>query len=263
MVTRKLTWTVICALLFTQTAALAELGDLHGTIDLTYVSRFIWRGYDAYGNNHSAFQPSIDLDLFGTGFGANIWMSRANGSGFENDEWLTYTLYYQGALFTDEIYATYYKVGWTYFSYPDMPRVDSAAQEIFGMFQWPNLLPWGVVPSYGMFAYWPSKSGGANSGNAGWAHVFGLNKDICFPTIWGNQPQQVVSLGVHTVYNASVGPNPNADHDWSHAVFSVSTEFDLGNGLTFVPGFNYQSSWDDSVNSSDEYWTSLSLRYAF
>ena len=50
--------------------------ELHGTVDMTYVSRYIWRGYDAYAPDHSAFQPSVDLDLFGTGFGANVWMSR-------------------------------------------------------------------------------------------------------------------------------------------------------------------------------------------
>ena len=45
--------------------------------------------------------------------------------------------------------------------------------------------------------------------------------------------------------------------------FSVFHDFDLGNGLSFIPGFYHQSSWDDSINTSDEYWTSLSLRYAF
>ena len=244
-------------------------GGLHGVIDATYVSRFIWRGYDVYANNHSAFQPSVDLDLFGTGFGINVWMSRANGSGFENAEWLTYTPYYRGVFFADERYATYYKVGYTYFSYPDEPRQGTtpgtgAAQEIFGAFQWPNLLPWGLVPSYAAFAYWPSESDAANAANGGWAHVFGLNKDISFETIWGNQPEQVLHLGAHAVYNDAVGPaGAAADHDWSHAVFSVSTDFDLGNGFMFVPGFNYQSSWDDSINTSDEYWTSLSVSYSF
>ena len=106
----------------TTVAAYAQDGELHGTVDLTYASRFIWRGYDAYGSNHSAFQPSIDLDLFGSGFGVNVWSSRANQSGFENAEWLTFTPYYKGMAFADEAYATAYKVGYTYFSYPDEPR---------------------------------------------------------------------------------------------------------------------------------------------
>lgn len=264
---------ILTAMLLMCTAgiAVAQDGQLHGKIDATYVSRYIWRGYDAYGNNHSAFQPSVDLNLFDTGFGINVWMSRANGSGFEDSEWITYTPYYKGALFDGEVYATYFKIGYTYFNYPDTPRAGNPnipgtgdAQEVFAMFQWPNLLPGGVVPSYAMFAYWPSESKSTVRANGGWAHVFGLNKDIAFDSLFGNQPEQVVHLGFHAVYNDGVGPaGSNADHDWSHGVFSISTDFDLGNGLTLVPGFNYQSSWDDSINTSDEYWTSVSLSYAF
>ncbi len=122
---RKLVLTAMLVLC-TSGAALAQDGQLHGTIDATYVSRYIWRGYDAYGNNHSAFQPSVDLDFFRTGFGLNVWMSRANGSGFENSEWLTYTPYYKGVLFEDEAFATYFKIGYTYFSYPDSFRACSS-----------------------------------------------------------------------------------------------------------------------------------------
>ncbi len=247
------------------------VGGLGAAIDLTYVSRFIWRGYDIYENNHSAFQPSIDLDLFGTGFGVNVWMSRANGSGFEDSEWLTFTGYYGGELFSGELHAMAFRVGYRYYSYPDAPRrgnplirQTAEAQEIFGYFAWPNLLPCGIVPEYSVFAYWPSVSGSTARGDAGWGHLFGVSKDISFGSIFGNQPEQVVRLGAHAFYNGGFGPaGKAADHDWSHAVFSISTEFDLGGGFIFSPGFNYQSSWDDSVNTSDEYWTSLSVRYQF
>ena len=245
-------------------------GQLHGTFDASYVSRYIWRGYDAYGQNHSAFQPSIDLDLFGTGFGVNVWMSRANQSGFENSEWLTYTLYYKNMLWADEKYATAYKTGYTYFSYPDEPREGSVggasghAQEIFAGFAWPKLLPGGLVPSYVMFAYWPSESKAFNKNNGGWAHVFALNYDIMIPGLIKPDETQKLQLGVHTVYNDSVGPaGKTADHDWSHAVFSIALDFPINESLTFTPSFNYQSSWDDSINTQDEYWTGMSLKYKF
>jgi hypothetical protein len=247
-------------------------GQIHGTIDATYTTRFIWRGYDAYKPNHSAIQPSVDLDLFGTGFGVNVWSSRANGSGFENSEWLTYTLYYGGMLFAEEDYAIAYKAGWTYFSYPDGPKEGSAAmggsdghaQEIFAGFAMPKITGVkGLVPSYAMFAYYPSKSDAYNAGNAGWAHVFALNYDMEIPSLLDSSVTQTLHLGVHTVYNDGVGPNPNADHDWSHGVASIALDFPLNESLTFTPGFNYQSSWDDSVNTDDEYWTTLSLSYKF
>lgn len=249
-------------------------GDLHGTIDASYVSRFIWRGYDAYGQDHSAFQPSIDLDLFGTGFGLNVWMSRANQSGFENSEWLTYTLYYKNMLWADEKYATAYKTGYSYFSFPDEPQKGSASgagaagaaghfQEVFAGFAWPKLLPGGVVPSYAAFVSWPSRSDAFNSFNSGWAHVFALNYDMMIPGLINPDETQKLQLGVHTVYNDNVGPNPNADHDFSHAVFTVALEFPINENLTFTPSFNYQSSWDDSINTQDEYWTGLSAKYKF
>lgn len=248
-------------------------GELHGTINAMYNSRYIWRGYDAYKNNHSAFQPSIDLDLFGSGFGVNVWSSRANGSGFENSEWLTYTLSYGNMLFADEQYATAYKAGYTYFSYPDSPQEGAAAsggstghaQEIFAGFAWPKITCIkGLVPSYAMFAYYPSKSDAFNRNNGGWAHVFALNYDVEIPSLYGSNVTQLLHLGVHTVYNDSVGPSgKNADHDWSHAVFSVALDFPINESLVFTPGFNYQSSWDDSINTSDEYWTSLNLTYKF
>lgn len=256
---------LVAMMALTNVAAFAADGELHGTIDLTYVSRFIWRGYDAYGSNHSAFQPSVDLDLWGTGFGFTVWMSRANGSGFENSEWLTYTPYYAGMAFEDERYATAYKVGYTYFSYPDMPKDAGNAQEIFGGFAWPKLFgECGVVPGYAAFAYWPAESDADNRNNGGWAHVFSLDYDWMVPNLLGNAGDQAVHLQAAAVYNDSVGPaGKTADHDWSHAVFSASTPFPITDDLMFIPGLYYQSSWDDSINTSDEYWWSTSLRYSF
>ena len=263
----------LVALIGTTVAEGGGDGGLHGTLDATYVSRYIWRGYDAYANDHSAIQPSLDLDLFGTGFGLTTWWSRANGSGFEKSEWLTITGYYRNRLFVDTSYVTNYKIGYTYFGYPDArwkgsgPGPASAsghAQEVFAMFQWPELFPCGLVPSYAAFAYWPSESKAFNRKNGGWAHVFGLGKDVMVDNLLGGADQQAIHLGFHAVYNDSVGPAGNtADHDWSHGVFSVSTDFQISENVRFTPGFHYQSSWDDSINPSDEYWTSLSLSYSF
>jgi hypothetical protein len=254
--------------------------QLHGTISVDFATRFIWRGYDAYAQNHTAIQPSVDVDLFGTGFGFNIWSSRANRSGFENSEWLTYTLYYGNVLFADENYMTAYKVGYTYFSYPDEPTKGSFdgvknkkgpvpgaaghAEEVFAGLAWPKItgIP-GLVPSYAMFCYYPATSNAWNSGNAGWAHVFALNYDMEIPSLLDSSITQILHLGAHTVYNDAVGPNPNADHDWSHAVFTAALDFPINESLTFSPSVNYQSSWDDSVNTSDEYWTGLNLTYTF
>jgi len=244
--------------------------DLGVTLDVTYVSRYIWRGFDTYKDNHSAIQPSIDLDLYGTGFGLNIWHSRSNGGGaYEDAKEVDYTVYYGNSLFESETYATNYKIGWVYYSYPETPRkgndagVGADSQEGFGTFSWPNICPLGIVPSYTYVHMWQSEGGASGFRNCGGpAHVFGLGYDLAVAGFTPGVAEQILHLSADMVYNDGLGAS-TVDHDWSHAVFGISTGFDLAKNLTFTPGIYYQSSWEDSVNTSDEYWTSLGMKYIF
>ena len=252
--------------------------ELHGTIDVTYLSSYIWRGFDYYADGHSAIQPSIDIDLYGTGAGVKVLWSRAIHGGLENAERISIALYYGNSLFEGESYATNYTTGWVYYGFPDEPRAGSAAasaqaadmQEVFASFSWPNICPAGVVPSYTILTMWPSEGDSAASENAGWAHIFGLGYDLIVPGLMPETPEQTLHLSAAMVYNDGVAPgvviggaSGSVDHDWSHAVFGLSTDFDFGNNLTFTPGVYYQSSWDDSVNTEDEAWVSLSMKYKF
>ena len=76
----------------------AQQPELHGSFNVTYLSKYIWRGFDIY-NDKSGVEASVDLDLFGTGFGLNVIAHRANSSGFENTERWDYNLYYYNQLF--------------------------------------------------------------------------------------------------------------------------------------------------------------------
>jgi len=253
----------------------AQESELHGTIGTEFSSKYIWRGFDVF-DDHAAIHPSIDLDLFGTGFGFNATGHRANSDGYELVERWDYTLYYQNRMFDGEPYATNYRLGYMYYNYPDRSSHDTSdsidLQELHSIFSWPNLLPIkGLVPTYCLVKLWPSNSGsfvGTRSpggGTAsGFAHIFML--DYALPiTCPITGEDRTLNLHSEFVYNDGVSPNGAADvdHDWSNAVFGVSTTFDLGNNLSFTPGVYYQSSWDDSVNTEDEYWTSLHLTYKF
>lgn len=253
---------LVTMLVTTAEPAQSEDSKLGVVLDATYVSSYIWRGFDTYPSDHSAFQPSIDIDLYGTGFGVNVWWSRANKSGFENSEEVDYTLYYSDNLFEDETYATEYTIGWVYYSYPDEPKRAANMQEAYATLSWPNIWPAGLIPSYTIISTWPSESNSDIGDYSGWLHSFGLCYDLTAPGFLPKSEKQILHLSAEAVYNDGAY-GMEIDHDWSHAVFGVSTSFDLGNNLTFTPGFYYQSSWDDSVNGSDEYWTSLSLAYAF
>ena len=78
-------------------------------------------------------------------------------------------------------------------------------------------------------------------------------------------PEQVLNLHAEIIYNDGVDPRGiGVDHDWSNAVFGISTNFDMGNDLTFTPGIYHQVTMDKSVNDDkDETWVSLNMKYAF
>ncbi len=256
----------------------AQEGELHGVIDLTYQSKNIWRGFDIYGDK-SAIQPAIDLDLYGSGFGIGAVGHRANSDGYELNERWDYSLYYGSKLFEAETYATNYRLSWVYYNYPDRSSHSTKSsadgwdlQELNGVFSWPNLLAVkGLVPSYVLVKLWPSNSSSAigspksNGTASGFAHIFMLDYGMPIEGLTPDTPEQILNLHAEAVYNDGVGPGgQNIDQDWSNAVFGVSTDFDLGNNLTFTPGLYHQITMDKSVNpDKDETWVNLSMKYKF
>lgn len=252
----------------------AQDSELHGSVDFTYQSKYVWRGFDVYGDK-SAIQPGLELDLFGTGFGINVLGHRANSSGYEDLERWDYTLYYQNGLFMDESYALMYRLGWMYYNYPDLSPppglADADLQELHAILSLPKMFPAGVVPSYVLVKLWPNSSrsmvGAPNyDGSAsGWAHIFMLDYPLTIGGILPETPEQILNLHTEVVYNDGVGPDGrNVDNDWSNAVFGVSTGIDLSDELVLTPGVYHQITMDSSVNDDkDETWVSLSMTYKF
>ncbi len=240
----------------------AQEGELGVTLDVTYLSSYIWRGFDVYNNNNSAIRPSIDIDFYGTGFGVTVLSSRANIGGFENREELDFTLYYYNSLFEGETYATDYRVGWVYYNFPDNPQKAADMQEVFASLSLPKICPAGVVPSYTIICMWPSVENSTVNSAGGWIHILGLGYDLTVPGILPDTEEQVFNLSAAMVYNGGAGAVGVA-HDWSHAVLGVSTDIDLGNNLALTPALYYQTSWENSVNSDDEIWATLGTSYTF
>jgi len=257
---------LFCAVGFAQ----AQDSELHGSVDLTYQSKYIWRGFDVYGDK-SAMQPSLDLDLFGTGLGANIMGHRANSSGYEAGERWDYTLYYQNMMCADQDYAMMYRLGWVYYNFPQGHNQDADLQEMHAILSMPKIIPTGIVPSYVLVKLWPNSSrsmvgnrsplGGTASG---WAHIFMLDYPLTVGGILPDTPEQVFNLHAELVFNDGVGPaGQDVDSDWSNLVFGVSTGIDLTDELVLTPGVFHQISMDDSVNNEEETWATLSMTYKF
>jgi hypothetical protein len=252
--------------------AQAQEGALHGSIDVTYQSKYVWRGFDIFGDK-SAIQPSVDLDLFGTGFGASVAMHRANSGEYENFERWDYYLYYGNRMMEGQPCATNYRLGWVYYNYPDNSRKDLDLEELHAILSWPNILPVeGLVPTYVLVKLWPANSGSligsraAGSGtSSGFAHIFMLDYGLPIGGLVPDTPEQVLHLHSELVFNDGVHPvGGNADHDWSNVVFGVATDFDLGNNLTLTPGVYHQVTMDDSVNDDkDETWITAGIKYKF
>jgi len=247
-------------------------GELHGVVDLTYQGKYVWRGFDIFGDK-SGFQPSVDLDLFGTGFGINVMGHRANSDKYENGERWDYALYYYTGLFEGQPYEMQCRFNWVYYNYPDQPNNKYDLQELNAIMSWPNLLGVkGLVPTYVLVKLWPHSSGslvGSKSGTrgtaSGFAHIFMLDYGLPIPGLMPDTPEQTLRLHSEVIYNDGVGPGgQNVDQDWSNAVFGVETDFACGNNVTFTPGLYHQITMDDSVNDDkDETWVTLSMKYKF
>ncbi len=249
----------------------AQDAGLHGVIDMTYQSKYIWRGFDLFGDK-SGFQPSIDLDLYGSGFGVSAMGHRANSSGYELGERWDYTLYYQGHAFGDAKYAMNYRLGWVYYNFPEYDAPDYDLQELQAVMSFPNILPVkGLVPTYVLVKLYPSSENSVVEGlvaggtASGFAHIFMLDYAVPMPGILPSQPEQVLRLHSEVIYNDGVHPGGgNADQDWSNAVFGVDTDFNVGKCMTFTPGLYHQITMDDSINDDkDETWMTFSLKYKF
>lgn len=235
------------------TSIKAQDAKLGIDLDTTFVSKYMWRGYDIY-DDHGAWQPSVNVDLFGSGFSVNVWGSLPIGSGNEDLTEIDFTAAYSFSGFQDEVYATDITLDYVYLDYPKLSHT-SEAQEMEMWVSMPKLLSIGdiaIVPGYCIAFMWPTSSDVSDV--AGTFHVFSLGFELPLPGT-----EQALSFGAELVYNDGAY---GADNDWSDAAFSVSTRFEVGR-LSITPSVNYQISMDDSVNSENELWTTLSFSTSF
>ena len=94
----------------------AEEGQLGITLDVTYTSKWLSKGAQAYGQQGGVFE-TLDLDLWGSGFGIKVTHRSSTSSGYVDNQRFDYRPYYKSTLFEGESYVTNYNISVGYEHY--------------------------------------------------------------------------------------------------------------------------------------------------
>jgi len=231
--------------------------ELKISFEEQYHSQWLSKGGQAYGKQ-GAFFEIIDLDFFGSGFGAQVIHRHAIGSGYTDKERYDYRPYYRNQMFKDKPYAMKYDIGVEYEHYPNLSRHKAnTTYEWRFAFSWPNILPKGFVPGYIAYYEYPAYSGDRYNYITGWVHVFKLDYNMDVPELLPNP----LCLSSEVAYND--GLNGYA-HDWSYATFGLGSKFNITKNLIFTPGLYHQITMDESVSQQHNItYCILTMRYNF
>jgi hypothetical protein len=243
-----------------QPVATVQENPMVWTLDATYVTKYIWRGFDML-DDKAAFQPSANLALE-NGLNFNVWSSWAGASKNDGDistvdkTQFNYTVSYKNN-FGEDCGMTQYNVGWRYYDFTKIDSERADMQEGFIELAWPNIIGNGFVPRYAYYYMWGARSGGEAAQNGGPIHDLGIDYNWTFESM----PELPMKFSVDAVYNDGTGAS-DVDHDWSHILWGLSTKFDLAGGKV-TPALWYQTSMEDTVNENDEFWGGLSYALTF
>lgn len=236
--------------------AVDEQKQLGVALDFTYVTKWLSKGVEAFGSDGGAFE-TLDLDLYGTGFGVKITHRSAFSSGHADKQRFDYRPYYKGSLFADQSYATNYNVSVGYEHYYSRARTkaNSTYEWILGM-KWPRLLGNGLVPAYVAHYEYPESGRDTNRKVAGWVHRFLLYYDLQVPEL-----SKPVKLSSEVAYYDGLGDKGS---EWAYVTFGGSTPFEISENMSFIPGIYHQITMEDNISTrKDITYAQFCVRYEF
>ncbi|MCF7892106.1 MAG: hypothetical protein K9L87_03315 [Candidatus Omnitrophica bacterium] len=252
---------MLAAMIFSGNCFALEIGNqkVEITASQTYVSRYIWRGQDLYGNNDGAYQPSLDISLpkliYDTDLAFNVWGSFPLSAGHQDGEELDYTITLSKEIYKD----LNLSLGYTYFDFPNASS-DSDVQEPWISLSLAKIPGLGIDISFDLFAGYDFKaaSGGPDEG---WYYSWGLGTEIPLPHLVLFQEGQTLSLAVVNWGNDGVADlEPNSLYATE---LSLSTSYAFGK-FSISPSFNYTINHEEKINNGDEeVWGGVEVSYAF
>ena len=246
----------------------------HAMVGVTWESQYIWRGFDLF-RDEGAVHAMADLNLFDSGFGVSAVGHQSISDAFGELQRWDGTFYYQNVLASGEPLATNFRLGYVYYYYPKTNfGLTQDLMEGHVVLSWPNLLPiQGLQPSYAFAYTWPGrKNDWAQSANPtydedvkGMYHILMLDYAFTVPGLI-TLDDQVVKLHSELVWNDGQSPlGTKVVSGFSDAVIGASTDFVFGadRNIVLTPAVYYQFSFEDTVNEENEFWASVSLKFAF
>jgi hypothetical protein len=221
----------------------------------TYVTRYIWRGYDLYPNNDGAHQPSLTLNVgelpAGLSASFNFWASFATQGGHKDGEEFDYTASLSKNL-TDKIALT---GGIAYYDYYNT----NATADIWEPFVSANfILPLELTLSTFIGYDFQAKSGGVDD-TAYWA--WGLSRNFALPSLPIFQKGQALTAGFKNW--GQYAKSNNSGYFVYATDFSLSTTYNVGK-VAITPAVTYTPNYRETINNGDdEFWGGITVGVTF
>jgi len=227
------------------------------SFDLTYTTKWLSKGIEAYGSKGGLFK-TVDVDFWQSGWGIRVTHRNAiPEGGYVDAERFDFRPYFRGSIFDDTSLFTVFDLSVEYEYYPGLSRYKAnTTYEWINSFTWPNLLPWGFVPTYILHYEYPAFSNKANRKNDGGVNRFILGHDINVPDL--QNPLKATWEIAH--YDGLA----NRGSEWAYYTFGLAGRVDVNKNLAFVPGIYHQTTMDKSISKhKDITYAMFSMKYKF
>jgi uncharacterized protein (TIGR02001 family) len=206
--------------------------------DLSFVSRYIWRGFDTISDDRPAIQPSINFDFGKSGLWLNLWsaIALADTDFVELDLIAGYD-----KTFSDKIT---FSGGVGYFTFPSIPNWPDKNSTTPEVYLGVTACSFPLSPA--LTFYYDFNLGDGFYTTLSLNRNFHIRGQILCPTLAVGYTRQYQKVGV--------------DPGFSDICLGLSTDFSFKN-FSVSPCLNYVIVPNHSINNEDEFWVGFTISW--